>query len=172
LLWYIRLNFRGTEWDSAGTMRNEIMNNIASGPDFASRIDYELKRAERYRVFLSLVVFNVGPILDLAENDVFEGETKRAKLLKNLRDVIRDSARKVDLTSDLGSVKIGLLLPETPRQGAEAATRRISEALYRFCMDCFKKPVDYLVPVEISSFPDAAGARSIPSYLEEFAYTG
>lgn len=153
-------------------MRKEIINNITSRPDFTFRIDYELKRAERYRIFLSLVVFNVGPILDLAENGVFEDETKRAKFLMDLRGVIRDCAREVDLTSELGSAKIGLLLPETSRQGAEAATRRISETLYRFCMDCFKKPVDYLVPVEISSFPDAAGARSIPSYLEEFARPG
>ncbi|UCD95239.1 MAG: hypothetical protein JSU69_04100 [Candidatus Zixiibacteriota bacterium] len=136
--------------------------------DFASRIGNELKRAERYRIFLSLVTFNIGPILDLAGDQALRNEVEKTRFLDGLHRTVQRSVREVDSLSDSGSVKIGLLLPETPRQGAEAAARRISETLHRYCTDYFSQPADYLVPIEISSFPDAAGARSIASYMEDF----
>jgi hypothetical protein len=136
--------------------------------DFASWIGYELKRAERYRIFLSLVTFNIGPILDLAGSRMLRDEEERTKFLDGLHRTVKRSIREVDTLSDSGSGKIGLLLPETPRQGAEAAARRVSDTLHRYCTDYFSQPADYLVPVEISSFPDAAGARSIASYMEDF----
>ncbi|HDL04634.1 MAG TPA: GGDEF domain-containing protein [candidate division Zixibacteria bacterium] len=136
---------------------------------FADLISYELRRAERYRIFLSLVVINLGPIIELGGNGSLSKDADKEQFLGDLFEVLRGSVREVDLISGYGDTKIGLLLPETPRQGAEAAARRISETLYSFCGDYFRKPADYLVPVEISSFPDAAGARSVASYIEDFA---
>jgi len=143
--------------------------NIKTESDFAARIDYELKRAERYRYFVSLVVFNVGPIIDLGGNGQLRHEDLRDDFVNKVRTEICKMAREVDVISNGGRTKIGLLLPETPRQGAESAARRIASMLNQFCSDFFKKPSDYLVPVEISSFPDAAGARSVASYLEDFS---
>jgi len=142
----------------------QIKDNCA----FASRIHYELKRAERYRIFLSLAVFNLGPILDLAGNGVKIEDAERGEFLKHLGGILKQTVREVDAISNSGRIKIGLLMPETSRQGAEAAVRRINRTINEFCTDYFKKPSDYLVPTEISSFPDAAGARSIASYLDEF----
>lgn len=142
--------------------------DIWAGCDFASKISYELKRAERYRIFLSLVVFNLGPVIDLAGNGSLTREEQRTRFLNGLHETMKGAIREVDLVSDASRVKIGLLLPETSRQGAEATARRISETLNRFCTDYFKKPADYFVPIEISSFPDAAGTRSVMSYIEEF----
>ncbi|PKK84167.1 MAG: hypothetical protein CVT49_05050 [candidate division Zixibacteria bacterium HGW-Zixibacteria-1] len=148
------------------------MDNLVNGRkkcgSFAGLINYELKRAERYRIFLSLVVLNVGPILELGGNGLLSKEPEKEKFLGDLRETLKGTIRDVDLLSGHTGFKIGLLLPETPRQGAEAAARRISELVYGFCSDYFKKPADYLVPVEISSFPDASGARSIASYIEDF----
>ncbi len=137
--------------------------------DFATRINYELKRAERYRYFVSLVVFNVGPIVDLGGNGQLRLEEQKNDFVNQVRNVISKIAREVDVICNQNRTRIGLLLPETTRQGAESAARRISGSLNQFCTDYFRKPSDYLVPVEISSFPDAAGARSVASYLEEFS---
>ncbi len=136
---------------------------------FAEKIEYELKRAERYRVFLSLLVFNIGPIVDLTtpQNRNEEGIDK-GKIIDELSRVIRSSTREIDFVSNSGQPKIGVLLPETSRQGAEAAAHRIAESINGFCSDRFQHEADYMVPIEISSFPDAAGARSISSYMEEF----
>jgi len=135
--------------------------------DFSFQMQYELKRAERYRIFLSLVVINLGPIVDTTA-EISRDEQRRTKLIHELQQVIKTASREIDYVSNSGRLKVGLLMPETSRQGAEAATRRVIDQLNRFCSDYFIDNDDYLVPVEISSFPDASGARSIASYLEEF----
>jgi hypothetical protein len=147
-------------------------SNVAAGSYFGERMNYELKRAERYRLFVSLIIFNVGPVLDLAGRGILQTEEDRIAFIKELNNAICRVVREVDAVSDLRRNKIGVLLPETSRQGAEAAARRVSGTLYEFCRDYFKTPMDCLVPIEISSFPDAAGARSLSSYLEEFMALG
>ncbi len=142
--------------------------NLKIESNFAERISYELKRAERYRYFVSLVIFNIGPIIDLGGNGQLRREEQQTDFVDQVRNIISKIAREIDAVSNQNLTKIGLLLPETSRQGAESAARRISSSLAQFCTDYFKKPSDYLVPVEISSFPDAAGARSVASYLEDF----
>jgi hypothetical protein len=143
--------------------------NLKAETEFAEHIGYELKRAERYRYFVSLVVFNVGPIIDLGGNGQLRLEGQRTDFVDQVRNVISKIAREVDAVSNRNNTKIGLLLPETSRQGAESAARRISDSLNQFCTDYFRKQSDYLVPIEISSFPDAAGTRSVASYMEDFS---
>lgn len=146
-----------------GQMKKDLQIN------FSSRFDFELRRAERYRIFLSLVVFNLGPVLENIADNGKEAREKKEEFLEALRDNIRRSVREIDAISNSGMSRVALLFPETTRQGAEAAARRISNILNNFCSDYFKKPIDILLPIEISSFPDASGARSITSYLDEFA---
>ncbi|SYZ72797.1 hypothetical protein TRIP_C20912 [Candidatus Zixiibacteriota bacterium] len=136
--------------------------------DFTSRINFELKRAERYRIFVSLIVFNLAPIFEMATDKAKQEDSAVNGFLSEVGDVIRRSVREIDALSNSGRLKIGLLCPETSRQGAEAAAKRIANLLNSFCSDYFKRPGDFLIPVEISSFPDAAGARSIASYMDEF----
>lgn len=136
---------------------------------FAVKIGYELKRAERYRIFLSLAVFNVGTILDLSGTGITKTGHDKERLLGDLKKLVKQSVREVDYISNSGENKIGLLMPETSRQGAEAAARRISESINKYCEQNLGSPLDYLVPVEISSFPDASGTRSIASYIEDFS---
>jgi len=141
--------------------QNQVTNN-----GFAGRINYELKRAERYRIFVSLVVFNITPMLEYLSR--IETSRPNVDFLTAIGEVFKKSVREIDAVSNSGRERIGLLFPETPRQGAEAAARRISDALNIFYASYFGQPADYPVPVEISSYPDAAGARSLASYLDEF----
>jgi hypothetical protein len=136
--------------------------------DFASRIDYELKRAERYRVFLSLAVFNFGPIIDLADIGSFDTEKEKTDFISSIHELIKHSVREVDAVSNSGNVKVGILLPETPRQAAESTINRLSDTIRKFCADYFRNGDSYLFPIEISSFPDATGTKSISSYIESF----
>ncbi len=136
--------------------------------DFASRIDYELKRAERYRVFLSLAVFNIGPIVDMAGNGSFASDKDRSDFVGSIYEIIRHSVREIDAVSNSGNIRIGVLLPETPRQAAESTINRLSGSIQKFCSDYFRNGDNYLIPIEISSFPDAVGTKSIVSYIKEF----
>lgn len=147
-------------------------SNLLKQGEFVSRIQYELKRAERYRIFLSLVVFNMGPVVDMAGNGSFQSDEKREEFLREIKQVVKDAVREIDAVSDTERIKIGLLMPETSRQGAEAVAQRLTRELNDHIADFFKKQNGFLIPVEISSFPDASGARSISSFIEEFDKEG
>ena len=138
---------------------------------FSSRIQFELKRAERYRIFVSLVVFNVGSVFEIIGKEKLKAEGVRAGFLRAVNTVIRESVREIDAVSNNSRSKIGVLCPETSRQGAEAAARRIQDTLKQFCSDHFGNSGEYIIPVEIASFPDAAGTRSIASYFDEYSDT-
>lgn len=147
----------------------EGRSNTNSDNKFAKRIAYELKRAERYRIFVSFLVFDLGSVLEMVSDFSSGSENYRQNFIHTINSVIGNSVREVDVVSNGDRIKIGVLCPETSRQGAEAAAKRIQTALGNYCLDHFKNSNDYIIPVEISSFPDAAGNRSIASYSEEYA---
>lgn len=144
-------------------------SKIGSDNKFAKRIEYELKRAERYRIFVSFLVFDLSSVLETVGDFSSAGEDHRRNFINSINSVIGSSVREVDVVSNGDRIKIGVLCPETSRQGAEAAAKRIQTALGNYCLDHFKNSNDYVIPVEISSFPDAAGNRSISSYTEEYS---
>ncbi|RKX29212.1 MAG: hypothetical protein DRP47_02330 [Candidatus Zixiibacteriota bacterium] len=129
---------------------------------FVEKVDLELKRAERYAVFVSLVV------LDLSFLQKQFG-SNAAGLVAQVCDSIREKVRDIDSVSTLGSLRIGFLLPETPRQGAEIASRRIGEQIRDIILDTESSAADRVIPIEMASYPDAAGNRTIKQFLEDFA---
>jgi hypothetical protein len=140
----------------------------SGGSNFAGRLKYELKRAERYRIFVSFLVFDIGSILEKVGDLSAAGEQIQKGFVNSVKSIIRHSVREVDAVSNGSGIRIGVLCPETARQGAEAAARRIQTVLGSYCADHFKSSKDYVIPVEIASFPDAAGNRSIASYFDEY----
>ena len=121
---------------------------------FRDKIEVEMQRAKRYRIFLSMVVF------DLSSLD-------QVITMKTLLERVQAKIRAVDDAAMLGVRKLGILLPETTRQGAEMAAKRLSQVV----KESFDKQADQmssdLIPVEMASYPDAAGARTIPEFLHE-----
>ena len=146
----------------------EGRSNTKLDKSFAKRVEYELKRAERYRIFVSFLVFDLGSVMDMVGDFTSAGEDHRKNFINSINSVIGSSVREVDVVSNGNRIKVGILCPETSRQGAEAAAKRIQTALTNYCLDHFKNSNEYFIPVEISSFPDAAGNRSIASYFEEY----
>jgi GGDEF domain-containing protein len=141
----------------------------AVNSEFASRISYELKRAERYRIFVSLLVFSFDTVIERLARERLQKQEDKDDFLIAVKGFIRDSVREVDAVSNSSHDFVGILCPETSRQGAEMAAKRIQESLNNFLSDYFGGRADILIPVEISSYPDAAGARSLSSYSEVFA---
>lgn len=129
---------------------------------FVDKVGQELKRAERYRIFISLIVFDLSilDILAVAEKD---------SVLAELPQLVKKDIRAIDDVSFIGSVKLALLLPETARQGAEIASRRISELIKKRLMTMEDKRLEHVIPLEMSSYPDAAGAKSISEFLKDLS---
>ena len=129
---------------------------------FSKTLDLELQRAKRYRVFVSMTVFDLSFLKSGC------GDTNGTIVTDSI-ELIRENIRSIDSVAAIGEYKIGLLLPETPRQGAEVSSRRIAELLkdrLRAQPNC---DTAELIPLEMVSYPDAAGARNFSEFLEDMA---
>ncbi|HUV31852.1 MAG TPA: hypothetical protein VMY05_12285 [Acidobacteriota bacterium] len=131
---------------------------------FVARAGIELKRAERYRVFVALSV------LDMEFTKEFFTEVEYAPVMDGILGVARNSVRACDYVSLVGPHHVCLLFPETSRQGAEVALRRIGDSIREELARRTDKTIDQVIPVELSSYPDAAGARTVEDFLEELQH--
>jgi GGDEF domain-containing protein len=129
---------------------------------FFEQAQVELKRAERYRVFVSLVVLDVSSAKKI--HDASLGE-----IISNIENMVRGHIRGCDYVSFCGETCLMALFPETSRQGAEIAGRRLSDAVRARVQELSGGQIDEVVPLEMASFPDAAGARSVSALLSDLA---
>ncbi|UCG63114.1 MAG: hypothetical protein JSV52_07470 [Candidatus Zixiibacteriota bacterium] len=135
---------------------------ILSEDVFLTRVSAELKRAERYRIFVSLIVLDVGAVRNISADENFS-------LINDVVGYVQRYVRVIDDISLLGPYKVGMLFPETTRQGAEIASKRISELIKQQLSELNGSPFDQVIPLEMASYPDAAGARSIADFLMEYS---
>ncbi len=126
---------------------------------FVERVGEELQRAERYRIFVSLVVLD----LDSLKKD----RAREAVEFDRLVNLIKGNTRSIDSAALVNTHKMAVLLPETPRQGAEIAARRVTELIRQSFPADFNENVDQVIPLEMASFPDAAGAKTVKEILNE-----
>lgn len=131
---------------------------------FLSHAEVELKRAERYRIFVSLVVVDLTSIRPALGNSLSGADAE-------LLEMLRTHTRASDIASMVDQTSLALLFPETSRQGAEAAGRRLVDLIRKFVAGRSGQVDDHVIPMEMASYPDAAGARSLAAFLEELAHT-
>jgi GGDEF domain-containing protein len=129
---------------------------------FVQRVEVELNRAERYRVFVSLTVFDLGPVREVAGD-------KNSEVLRDLSTQVRELVRACDYVALLHDHCLAVLQPETPRQGAEIAAKRLATMVKDRLVARLGEGANRVIPVEIASFPDTAGARTLNGFLEELA---
>lgn len=138
------------------------MTTTANAKPFVDRVGRELQRAERYRIFVSLI------ILDLNSLRTNSGGSETADSAK-LIDLVAGNTRSVDHTALVDTGKVAVLLPETPRQGAEVAGRRVADLIRSKYPKSGADSGDFVIPLEMASFPDAAGARTVREMLGDIA---
>ena len=129
---------------------------------FVQRVEVELNRAERYRVFVSLTVFDLGPAREVAGD-------KSHEVLTEVSTQVRELVRACDYVALLHDHCLAILQPETPRQGAEIAAKRLVTMVKDRLVAKLGENANRVIPVEIASFPDTAGARTLNGFLEDLA---
>ena len=129
---------------------------------FVDLAGIELHRAERYRVFVSMTLVDFG-----FAREHFSGDFDTVR--STLRQKVRQAIRACDYVALLEGDNLALLFPETPRQGAEVAARRLADLVRNEVARLTEKDVTDVVPVEIASYPDTAGAKTLAGFLEELA---
>lgn len=143
------------------TSRSDIGNNAFQMEAFLNLSGIELRRAERYRVFVTLILFDLSMLDELFED-------LSPKILDEIVEYARERIRGSDIISSTKR-SIALLIPETPRQGAEITSRRLSEQIRQRLSDLANKDIEEVIPLEMASFPDTAGARTLSDFLNELA---
>ena len=129
---------------------------------FIDKLQRELLRAERYRIFISLTVVDFSSI----KKYINSNEQKRFDKILN---IVRDNIRNIDCASFVTDDQIGLLFPETSRQGAEIVARRIVEIIKESFADIpGLKQAKEVIPMEMASYPDTGGTKPIKDYMEEW----
>jgi len=131
---------------------------------FGKRVDIELKRAQRYSIFISMTVFDLSFLKDREMNS-------KDVIVQDTVNLIQKNVREIDNVALIDNYKIGLLFPETQRQGAEIASRRIADVIRDSISHLVQKEHEGLIPLEMLSYPDAAGAKSLSEFLEELVNT-
>jgi len=139
-----------------------LNHNTVTDESFLDTVEVELKRAERYRIFVSLIVLDVG-FLETVLSD------RGPAVMKELTSAVRRQVRAIDNISLIQPYKIGLLFPETTRQGAEIASKRVTELIRTRLSELNNKKFEQVIPLEMASYPDAAGAKSISDFLQEYS---
>jgi GGDEF domain-containing protein len=98
---------------------------VYRAPHFTPLLEEEIERARRYRRPLTLIVVGVDGWTDLAEDEP-EDARRQAKLVE---EHLIDATRTVDKVVDLGDGEWGVMLPETPLDGAAVVAARIGAGL-------------------------------------------
>jgi len=144
------------------TLQSTVLDTPSMRQFFFEQAEVELKRAERYRVFVSLIVLDVSVVQRVTEN-------QRPEVAREVEALARRSVRACDYISVCGRGCLVALFPETSRQGAEVAARRLSDHIRARIADLTGGEFDEVVPLEMASYPDAAGAQSVAALLRELA---
>jgi len=131
---------------------------------FVARVGEELHRAERYRIFIALTILDLNPVADLIAG------SSEPEVLSDLEQTVSQSIRSCDYVSFVDNRCLGLLFPETSRQGAEVAIKRVTQLIQDELSRLTSRPVKQVIPAELASYPDAAGTRTISQFLEDFQH--
>jgi GGDEF domain-containing protein len=137
------------------------MENVSKSP-FIEKVGLELQRAERYSIFISLTVLDLSFLNEIPEDE-------RTESLKTVLDVVSSNVRAIDSVSVMNKQQLGLLMPETSRQGAETVAKRIVSLIKGRLAGENRLEIGDVIPLQMASFPDTAGAKPIRELLKEWS---
>jgi diguanylate cyclase (GGDEF)-like protein len=108
----------------AAAAHTDSLTEVLNRRGFTDAVERELARARRYDRPFVLAYLDIRGLKTL--NDT-EGHPAGDGLLKEVAQLLRESARGADVVGRIGGDEFALLLTEQPAQSADAVTQRIRE---------------------------------------------
>lgn len=134
---------------------------------FPIAVRRELRRSRRFDR-----VFALGLLALDQDDEVREswGDDGLRAVTLQLADILTHATRQVDLRASLGGGRFGLILPETPLEGAFVLAERVRQAVERcaFALPDHPYPMTQTISIGLACFPhDADDDRGLLARLEE-----
>jgi GGDEF domain-containing protein len=126
----------------------------------------ELKRAERYRNFLSLLVLNLSELMGTVGRRKINSQEETKQFIDSVASRLKQSARETDTVSGFDNARLAMLLPETDSMGARVASERFQEMVSDLLSEFLESEYKFDVPLEITSFPDQSGRKFFKNRLQ------
>ncbi len=138
---------------------------------FIQEFEKELKRADRYKYQVSIILIDLDDFKVV--NDLYGHETGN-KVLKKLTNLISRELRSIDVFARYGGEEFIILLPNTGKEGALILAERLRKKVEKeFSMKNFDSLPSVTITLGISSFPDdGADIYDIMKKADIALYTG
>ncbi|GAJ23883.1 unnamed protein product, partial [marine sediment metagenome] len=121
---------------------------------FQSKLDEELRRAQRYQESLSLIMMDIDGFKSI--NDSY-GHIAGDEALKEVAQILKKICREVDIIARYGGEEFTIILPTTDKEGAFYVAERIRKAIknYEF-KSPREEPIRLTVSCGVVSYPESA----------------
>jgi diguanylate cyclase (GGDEF)-like protein len=128
----------------------DSLTNLYSARSFAKELDFEVKRAKRYKrpICLCLVVID-----DLKELGSKYGAMTTDITLKAAASAIQNSIREIDIAARYTSDHFAILMPETTEAGAATVAERIRQRIKKQPVVHGRLNLSITASVGFTSFP-------------------
>ncbi len=109
-------------------------------------LDVELKRARRYKMDLSILMFDVDHFKRFNDE---HGHDQGDRVLQTIADVMREAVREVDIPCRYGGEEFLIILTNTPHNGAMITAERLREMVEAAVID----GLNVTISIGVASFP-------------------
>lgn len=151
--------------------REEMDQFCRNHRNFGLWAKLELKRAERYCEFLSLLVLDFSSLSKFARMGAVRSYCRIETLLEDIEKRICDRrsriVRETDVVSGVANHRLLLLLPETPKEGAVVLAKRLKDDLKNIISSSLKTPPGWQLSMDILSYPDRKGKERLMGFIGE-----
>lgn len=128
--------------------------NATVNHNFGMRARQEMSRAERYCLFLSLMLIDMNELSRALAARTSGIEVGAEELRRHIEDGVRSALRASDVVASYDQSRIGVLLMETSRSGLEIVKQRISAFLIDYLRGTLQLPFEPAVTIRDASFPE------------------
>ena len=131
---------------------------------FRSRLTDELRRADRYRQKLSILMLDIDHFKNV--NDQYGHQTGNVVLCE-VSGIISQCVRDVDVVARYGGEEFTVILPQTDRTDAEIIAERIRETVAKnyFQNNNGRREIQITISIGGCTYPD--GIHSLEQLLEK-----
>lgn len=131
---------------------------------FKTRLSDELKRADRYRQRLSILMLDIDHFKTV--NDQYGHQTGNV-ILREVSAIIKQCVRDVDVVARYGGEEFTVILPQTDREDAEVIAERIRESVANnfFQNNRGRREIHITISIGGCTYPD--GIHTLEQLLDK-----